>query len=47
MNSDLFKNELVAKLAPTNTKLDGFVREKITEALRALKPKLDIDFYGL
>ena len=47
MNSELFKNELVAKIAPTNTKLDGFVREKITEALRALKPKLDIDFYGL
>jgi len=36
MNSDLFKNELVAKLTPENTKLDGFVREKITEALRAL-----------
>jgi len=36
MNSDLFKNELVAKLTPENTILDGFVREKITEALRAL-----------
>lgn len=36
MNSDLFKNELVDKLTPENTKLDGFVREKITEALRAL-----------
>ena len=47
MNSDLFKNELVVKLTPENTKLDGFVREKITEALQALKPKLDLEFYGL
>ena len=47
MNSDLFKNELVVKLTPENTKLDGFVRDKITEALQALKPKLDLEFYGL
>lgn len=47
INSNLFKNELVAKLSPANTKLDGFVREKITDALRALQPKLDLEFYGL
>jgi hypothetical protein len=47
INSNLFKNELVDKLGPSNTKLDSFVREKLTEALNALKPKLDLDFYGL
>jgi hypothetical protein len=47
INSILFKNELVDKLGPSNTKLDSFVREKLTEALNALKPKLDLDFYGL
>jgi hypothetical protein len=47
MNSNLFKNELVEKLGPANTKLDSFVREKLTEALQALKPKLDLNFYGL
>jgi hypothetical protein len=47
INSSLFKNELVDKLGPSNTKLDGFVREKLSEALRSLQPKLDLDFYGL
>jgi hypothetical protein len=47
INSNLFKNELVGKLGASNTKLDSFVREKVTEALQALKPKLDLEFYGL
>jgi len=47
INSNLFKNELVGKLGASNTKLDSFVREKVTEALQALKPKLDQEFYGL
>lgn len=47
INSNLFKNELVDKLGPSNTKLDGFVREKLNEALRSLQPKLDLAFYGL
>ncbi len=47
INSNLFKSELIDKIGPSNTKLDGFVREKLNEALRSLQPKLDLAFYGL
>jgi hypothetical protein len=47
-NSNLFKTDLLAKLDPSvDSKLDGFVKEKLLEALKALQPKLDEDFYGL
>ena len=41
MNSNLFKNELVAKVQSAESKIDGFVKEKLIEALKALQPKLD------
>lgn len=44
----MFKTELLAKLDPSvDSKLDGFVKEKLLEALKALQPKLDENFYGL
>ena len=47
-NSSLFKTDLLAKLDPSaDLKLDGFVKEKLLEALKALQPKLDEEFYGL
>ena len=47
-NSALFKTELLAKLDHSaDTKLDGFVKEKLLEALKALQTKLDEEFYGL
>ena len=47
MNSNLFKAELLQKIDQNNTKLDTFVKEKLNEALKALRPKLDTEFYGL
>jgi hypothetical protein len=47
INSNLFKTELVDLLTPVNTKLDSFVKEKLTEAVQSLHPKLDPVFYGL
>jgi len=46
-NSNLFKTNFVDTLQSEDFKLDNFVHEKVTEALKALKPKLDAEFYGL
>lgn len=46
-NSNLFKTNFVDTLQSEDFQLDNFVREKVTEAFEALKPKLDAEFYGL
>jgi len=45
--SEFFKNELYDKVTSADTKLDGFVKEKLNEALKALRPKMDAEFYEL
>lgn len=44
-NSILFKSNFVDRLQSEDFKLDNFVREKVQEALEAVKPKLDAEFY--
>lgn len=45
-NSDLFKS-LVDQLASDDLKMDKHVLQKVQEAFKLVKPKLDQDFYGL
>jgi nitric oxide reductase activation protein len=47
IESRLFKEDLVAKVLNEDYHLDGFVREKLMEALNNLRPKLNAEFYGL
>ncbi len=43
----MFKDELVAKVLSDSVPLDTFVRDKLKEAITALLPKLDVQWYGL
>ncbi len=45
-NSNSFKDELLAKVF-SDAPLDSFVRDKLKEAILALVPKLDVQWYGL
>lgn len=47
INSTLFKDDLIAKVLDDSSPLDSFVRDKLKEALTALLPKLDVQWYGL
>ncbi len=44
-NSELFKTQLIAHVTDHSFKVDGFVRDRIVEALMSLAPKLDKNFY--
>lgn len=46
-NSNLFKDEVIAKVLSDSVPLDSFVRDKLKEAITALLPKLDVQWYGL
>jgi len=46
-DSRLFNTDLVEKVMNEEYALDSFVREKLTEAINNLKPKLNKEFYGL
>lgn len=46
-NSNLFKEEVTSKISANDPSIDSFVREKLTQAITALIPKLDVKFYGI
>lgn len=46
-NSEFLKRELFDKVLSDESTVDSFVRDKVKEAFKVLKPKLDQEFYGL
>lgn len=46
-NSEFLKRELFDKVFDEESTVDSFVRDKVKDAIKVLKPKLDQEFYGL
>ncbi len=46
-NSELFKSQLIGHVTDHTFKVDGFVRDKLVEALIHISPKLDKNFYNV